>query len=279
MITKIKKILKSKFEIELFESALKNLEDEENKLRYNNFAYSIRELSRHFLYSLSPEENVKSCSWYATLTDDDKPTRAQRIKYAIQGGLSDKLLIELGFDIEELKEVIKDTKNIIGSLSKYTHINEDIFDIPKAEVESKSKEVLAIFAEFVETIDNYRQDLKSSLDGELDNHVLNEIVWSSFSKVDILAPHHIIEYSELDDYEIEEINDEFVVVFVNGNLNVTLEYGSKNERRAGDGLDLHESFPFTGIVKYKIETKFPSTNYKVEDLNVDTDSWYGEEEE
>jgi hypothetical protein len=37
MIAKIKKLLKSQFEIELFESALKNLEDESNKIRYNNF--------------------------------------------------------------------------------------------------------------------------------------------------------------------------------------------------------------------------------------------------
>ena len=278
MIEKIKKILKSQFEIELFDSALRNLEDEENKLRYNNFAYSVRELSRHFLHSLSPENNVKSCSWYETLTDDDKPTRAQRIKYAIQGGMSDELLTKNGFDIEELKEVIKSTKDIISSLSKYTHINEDIFDIPKSEVDLKSKEVLEIFAEFVETIDNYKQDLKSSLDGELDNHILNEIIWATFNEVDILAPHHQIEYSEIEDYEIEEINNEFITVSVNGNLNVTLEYGSKNERKSGDGLDLHESFPFTGIIKYRIEVDFPSSNYEVEDLNVDTDSWYGEEE-
>jgi len=273
MIPEIRKILKSKFEIELFESALKNLEDEENKLRYNNFAYSIRELSRHFLNSLSPENSVKACSWYKKLTDDDKPTRAQRIKYAIQGGLSDEFLSEKYFDIDELKEVIKNTKDIIGSLSKYTHINEDIFDLSKIEVETKSKEVLIIFSEFVETIDSYKQDLKSSLSGDIDNHVLNEIVWTNFGEIDILAPHHLIEYSELEDYEVEDINNEFVTVSVNGYLYVTLEYGSKKEQRAGDGLDIHESFPFTGIVKYTIGTEFPSSNYEVEDLNVDTDSW------
>jgi len=188
-------------------------------------------------------------------------------------------LTKLGFDIDELKDVIKRMKDIIGSLSKYTHINEDVFNIPREEIESKSKEVLDIFIKFVETIDDYREDLKSFLSGTLDNHVLNDIVWKSFSEIDILAPHHLIEYSELDDYELEEVNNEFVSVYVSGNLHVTLEYGSKNERRAGDGLDLNESFPFTGIVKYKIETEFPSSDYSVEDLNADTDSWYGEEEE
>lgn len=276
-IEKIKKILSSKFEIELFESGIKNLEDKTNKLRYNNFAYSIRELSRHFLYSLSPEEKVKSCDWYKNLTDNDKPTRGQRIKYAIQGGLSDELLIKSGFDVEELKEVIKNTKDIIGSLSKYTHINEDVFDLPKSEVESKSKEVLGIFSEFVNTIDDYREYLKTLLEVSIDNDVLNSIIFHSFNEVDILAPRHTIESSELEEYEIEEINESFVVVSVNGHLHVTLEYGSKNERRNGDGLDMSESFPFYGTVKYEIGKEFPSPNYKVEDLNADTDSWFEEE--
>lgn len=60
----IKKILTSQFEIELFETTLKCLSETENKLRYNNFAYSMRELSRHFLYSHSPEEKIKNSSWY-----------------------------------------------------------------------------------------------------------------------------------------------------------------------------------------------------------------------
>ena len=60
----IKKILTSQFEIELFETALLCLNETENKLRYNNFAYSIRELSRHFLYSLSPTQKIKNSSWY-----------------------------------------------------------------------------------------------------------------------------------------------------------------------------------------------------------------------
>lgn len=61
MITKIKSILNGEFEASLFEASLVSLSDKGNKLRLNNFAYSIRELSRHFLKSLSPEGNIKNC--------------------------------------------------------------------------------------------------------------------------------------------------------------------------------------------------------------------------
>jgi hypothetical protein len=99
----IKEILESEFEKELFDAAMANLNDDSNKLRYNNFAYSIRELSRHFLHRLSPEDDVKSCQWFEILTETGNLTRTQRIKYAIHGGLTDEILTKLGFDVEELK--------------------------------------------------------------------------------------------------------------------------------------------------------------------------------
>lgn len=106
----IKHILGSEFERSLLDAALHNLKDTDNKLRYNNFAYSIRELSRHFLHRLSPEENVLACNWFEPITDNGKPSRAQRIKYAIQGGINNDNLIELGFDVEELEDDIKALK-------------------------------------------------------------------------------------------------------------------------------------------------------------------------
>jgi hypothetical protein len=45
---KIKELLTTDFESELFSASIASLNDTANKLRFNNFAYSIRELSRHF---------------------------------------------------------------------------------------------------------------------------------------------------------------------------------------------------------------------------------------
>ena len=55
---KIKQLLSNQFEQDLFEASLASLNDRTNKLRFNNFAYSIRELSRHFL-SLSTDKTKK----------------------------------------------------------------------------------------------------------------------------------------------------------------------------------------------------------------------------
>jgi len=276
MKEQIKKILSSEFEIELFESAIYNLNDKKNKLRYNNFAYSIRELSRHFLHRLAPDENVKESNWFTIQTENKKPTRTQRIKYAIQGGINDEILNELGFDSEELNEEIKSIKKTIDSLSKYTHINPKSFDLKDDEITEKSKKVLSEFRIFAERIEAYRDDLRHFLDGKIEEHMIDGVISNFYENVDMLAPHHSLEYSEISEYHIIEINQNSIIVEVLGDIHFTLEYGSRKERREGDGLDLHESFPFQTKIFYEINSDFPSNKYEIEEFDVDTQEWYGD---
>jgi len=74
IINKIKQLLKSDFENKLFNSSVLNLNDKSNDLRYHNFCYSIRELSRHFLHSLAPNVLVENCSWFAPVAGTSGPT-------------------------------------------------------------------------------------------------------------------------------------------------------------------------------------------------------------
>jgi hypothetical protein len=277
-IEKIKRLLTNEFELNLFEASLASLSDGNNKLRFNNFAYSIRELSRHFLYNLAPEENVKDCVWFISETENAKPTRNQRIKYAIQGGIDNELLKKWGVDINEINEVINDVKDTINTLSKYTHINPEVFDINLAEVEKRSQEVLESFIGLVETIENYREFLKSFLDGHIEEHMVLSVVTNSFENIDNLAPHYSLEDSEIVLYHVSEINPHEIVVDVSGNVYVTLEYGSRQERREGDGLDIRQSFPFETKIRYQIDEDFPLNSYEVDDYGVDTSSWYDEDE-
>lgn len=279
MIEQIKKMLESEFEIGLFESAIYNLNDDKNKLRYNNFAYSIRELSRHFLYRLSPEDNVNKCDWFKIETENGKPTRTQRIKYAIQGGINDEILDKHGFDSKELNEEIRAIKKAIDSLSKYTHINPDSFDLKEEQIKEMSEKILSEFKVFAERVESYRADLRHFLDGKIEEHMIDGVISNFYQNVDMLAPHHSLEYSEISEYHITEINQNSIIVEVLGNIHFTLQYGSNKERREGDGLDLQEEFPFQTNIIYEINSEFPSKKYEVEEFDVDTQEWYGEDSE
>lgn len=276
-LSKIKRLLERPFEVELFEASIANLNNRENVLRYNNFAYSIRELSRHFLERLAPDEKVKNCSWFRIETKDGRPTRAQRIKYAIQGGIIDEQLEEWGFDIIDLNDTIKEIKGTIDSLSRYTHINPEVFNLKDVEIEKYSKKVFNAFDDFIFAIDNYKENLKTFLDGHIEGHMISSVVSNSFINVDSLAHHYSLNDSEVIDYEVFEINDYEIVVNVNGILYVTLEYGSRAERREGDGLDLDTNFPFETKIRYDISYGFPSERYEVDEYDVDTSAWYEED--
>lgn len=53
------------------------------------FSTAMRILFEHMMDALAPIEDVMGSGWFRPAKDDGKPTRAQRIIHAIQGGLSE----------------------------------------------------------------------------------------------------------------------------------------------------------------------------------------------
>jgi hypothetical protein len=282
MIEKIRTILHSQFERDLFEASLASLNDTNNKLRLNNFAYSIRELSRHFLQSLSPEEDVMNCQWFTPEVSgkgrkkitSEKPTRKDKIRYAIHGGLSDEILEKIGYDLEQRDDFIDSILGIIGRLSKFTHIEQDVFDIDEKTVEETSLIVLKTFSQFVETIQKCNTIIQDALDNVISGHMIQEGVVQSFANIDGLAPHYSLDEIYVDEYKVIGIDDKYISVHVEGSVGVTLEWGSRSERAADDGWDVRESFPFQTTMKYEIDDSFPNSKYEVEPFDADTSEWW-----
>jgi len=273
-IEKIRGLLTTKFENELFDSSIRNLRELDNKLRFNNFAYAIRELSRHILNTLSPEKNIKMCCWYVDETGGCKPTRAQKIKYAIQGGIDDEILDEWGFDLDEFKETSRTILKTIDELSKYTHINPEVFNLDAELIYAQTNKVFNAFLSFINTISLYRSKLKDFLDGHIEEQMMESLVYNFFQNIDSLAPHHSIDECYVSDYGVSEINEKFIIVSVEGSIGAILEYGTRAERLDDDGLDIDVSFPFTTKIEYEISADFPLGKFDIEEYDVDTSSWY-----
>ena len=122
------------FEQELFLAAIANVDDTSNKLRLNNFAYSMRELIRIVLERLASNAEVVNAPWFKPNDEEhpDKVTRSQRIKYAIQGWLSDDYVTNtLRIDHQDND---KELRKNIDELSKYTHVTESTFNIEPVKI-------------------------------------------------------------------------------------------------------------------------------------------------
>ena len=134
--------LASDFERQLFKASLYNLKDSGNPLRLNNFAYSLRELTRHFLERLAPDGEVRQAPWYR-IHDPKKPemiTRTQRMQYAVHGWLLPEYVkSELGIDTED---IIKELNDGINRLSKFTHVNPSTFNCDDNTTKQLSNEIL-----------------------------------------------------------------------------------------------------------------------------------------
>lgn len=269
--TELENLTTNDFEKELLAASLKNLLNKDNKLRFNNFACGIRELSRHILLSLAPNDQVEKCCWYKN--ESRKPghtTRAEKIKYALQKGLPDDY-VETFYDTEDHIYSIKETLEV---LNKFTHVNSDTFDIIDHKLNKLSSEVLNTFKDFANGIKEFHKLFKKDLEINIDNVLMEHTIEKTFDKIDILSTHHNVEEHETSSYDILEIDSQYIHVEANGLLNVRQQYGSDGDFAKGDGFETYSSFPFECNISIKINKDFMKSEYKAVNFSVDTNGWY-----
>lgn len=270
---KIYEIVETDFEKALAESSIGQLDECGNKLRVNNFAYSLRELTRHVLERLAPDNSVRNAIWYK-VADPSKPTmitRAQRIKYAIQKGLSDDYLETLGFDADE---VINDLKSEIDNLSKYTHVNESTFDCTDEIVEKTVKAITAAFTGFVDKIKLCKNQLELDIEHSVDEEIIKKLFFDTLNDIDWLATHYEVEEYSIDSIRLTDFDNTGCCFQVEGTIHVRLQYGSDGDMKRDNGFEIYKSFPFSTSVTSTFENGKMVYDTELNELDINTDSYW-----
>ena len=163
-----------------------------NPLRFNNFAYAVREVVRHVLKRLAADANVVRCAWYTNQTDRNGGiTRRQRAYYAVQGGLSDEFVKDvLELDTDAIHATLVKATD---ALNKFTHVEPETFQIPDAEVDRRVDQTLCAFRELLATISDCRQRIVERLEGEIDAAAAEQVLSDPLIGVDALASHFSVE--------------------------------------------------------------------------------------
>ena len=266
--------LKTDFERELFEAAVFNLKDVKNKLRLNNFAYAARELTRHFLERLAPDDEVRKAPWFK-IHDPQKQnmiTREQRIKYAIQGYFTDEYTrSELQVD---LTEVSANLRKSIDDLSKCTHVNEDTFNVSYDTVFDMSLNILEDTLRFFMTITEAQYQVMNAVYSCIDEEMINQFYIETHDEIDCLATHH-----EVLGYMVTELtqlakDDTTITMEADGVVNIRLQYGSNGDMRRGDGHEMEIQLPFTSEFVADYKNAQGDVHIVSASVNVDNDSFY-----
>ncbi len=269
---RISEIFSNGFEQELLNAAFINL-NIDNPLRFNNFAYSLRELLRHLLHRLSPDVKVKACDWFKPEpTSSTGFTRKHRIKYAIQGGLSD-FYITKKLGLEEIDDKIKELLDIITLLNSYTHIEPHTFNINETDVEKLAINCLDAMLGFVEKITETRDSVWEMLVDEIDKNLLERVISESVEEIMELSTHQFIEEIYSDGGHVETIGASSLLLHVTGNLDCELQYGSGSDLRNGNGVVVSQSFPFNSFINVLFKAPLGSV-MEVDKINIDTSSFY-----
>lgn len=275
MSTPIEKVLEPGFELSLYRAAVANLQDKANPLRLSNYAYAVRELSRHILHRLAPDAEVRRCCWF----HEEKPgliTRTQRAQYAIQGGLSEEYVQNtLDIDVEATKKTLADA---VRNLNRFTHIEEQGFNLPPATVDLHVQETEAALEALCATILECRAELLDKLSDQIDDAIIDRSIEETIHSVDELATHHTIDEVHTEEVKVVSIDAERITLKANGTVNVALQWGSRSDRANDMGAEIPMSFPFTCNLSSPVNE--PSEVHSDDDtLLVDTSSWRGGEDD
>lgn len=277
-ISKISSLLSSGFQRDLLNASFKNLSDDSNPLSFNNFAYSMRELSIHILDELAPDDEVVKCEWFNPKESyEGKPSRRQKIKYAIQGVLKDAFVDSKIIPIEKVKDRQEFLTKSIAMLSKYTHVNEDTFDISLIKKDKMAEQVISSLVEFAELIQKYRKELIEETESFISDNIFSEVILDAMHDIQILSTHYEVEDISFST-SLNSINTDLIIFDIQGFLVIRLQWGSDGDLRRGDGHEHSESFPFTCEAYVKLGVDDYSS-IDINNLLINTDQYLGIDEE
>lgn len=181
----LKRALDDRFSLEVLDGAVRAWAEKDNPLRLNFFATALRILSEHSLDRLAPDADVRRCQWFVPERDNGEPTRPQRVKYAIQGGLSDEFVTEeLGIDIAPLQKRLTKT---IKRLSGQVHAREHTVVRDFAEQAQAAEEMLSALDSIFTTAKQARSAILQPVQEGLDEAAVDALLSETVQAVDELA--------------------------------------------------------------------------------------------
>ena len=261
--------LETQFQKEVLAAAIKSLQQLDNPLRANNFATGLRELSRILLEELAPDDEVQECEWFEPETNNGKPTRSQRVRFAVQAGLMDDFVLNT-LKVDVAKTMKKFTK-LIERFSSLTHINPSTFGMSNTGTMKFKNESLGVFLSLFQTIDECRENIVDRLVSEANDAITDELISYSVDALEEIATHYTVHGSQIEELELTTLDSTTLVFEAEGYVDCELQYGSDGDVERGDGIRHDSSYPLTCNLVADVTT--PLT-FEVKDLHVDNSSFY-----
>lgn len=262
--------LETDFENELLHASLRNYCSHGNPLRFNNFAFVIRELINHVLKRLAPDERVMASPWFTKNKNNATITRKQQAKYIAQKHIPDQLLDDAAIEI--LDAGIGWFNKNYALLNDYTHISEHSFDSNPKHFFDSAKLIIQLCNKIFDTFDELERVITESIIEEVQNEITDITMNNIPDELDILSSQTTVNWCYVDSIELLSLDENHIYLLVRGTVEITRQYG-----HGEDYLAQEDSYPF----KFAVSVRTDNFNVIAPLLNtivVDTGSWYDDGE-
>jgi len=224
------------------EGARRALTDHDNPLRLNFFATAMRILFEHMMETLAPNDDVARTSWFKPEQKSGKPTRGQRVVYAIQGGLTETFVTqELRVDPRPLRKRLLEA---FDACSNRVHEREHNVIADPGEQDAVAEAILAALASLFDAIRDCRAAVVEPIAETLDEAAVDALLSETILEVDELATHHSIQEVYVDKTIVHAIGPDTITYRSTGSVDVILQFGSNSDIRNDMGAEIEQSFPF-----------------------------------
>ncbi|WP_063649670.1 hypothetical protein, partial [Aliivibrio fischeri] len=254
------------FEQQVFISALRNYCSMGNPIRFNNFAFVIRELLSRVTDRLAPVESVKLACWHERASEQREVNRRQQLKFCTQSYFPDDLVPD--WVKEEIKEVTKDYLDLYQKLNKYTHINEQALGKNPKEAFAFLKDLLSSFTSILDAIHDIKSHIIDEVEQEVHDIVFDKLVFESHEALIEISSHTVVDAINVESYSIESVEPDEVIFLGYGYVDCTLNYGPKS-----DPFSTGQSVPFTFKVSAPI-SDITKLDFYEQGMYLDNSSFY-----
>jgi len=192
--------------------------------------------------TLSPEDEVVKTSWFTPERHDGKPSRGQRVLFAIQGGLSEAFVKdELKVDLPPLR---KHLTGAFAELSKHVHGGEKTIIRDQTKQDRVAERTAAAMGAFLDALRECRDMVLKPIAEALDSAAVDALLSDAMLEIDELATHFSVDELCVESVIVSAIGADKITYRVTGSVEETLQWGSNSDVRRGDGAESGQSFPF-----------------------------------
>lgn len=226
-ISQLYSYLDNDFECEIYTAALRNYCSMGNPIRFNNFAFVVRELITKMINRLAPIELVKQSIWYTKESDEYEVTRKQQLQFCAQGYFPDSILpLTAKTSIETF---IKDFTKLYRKLNQFTHISEKYKGLSPHDSFTFLKNLVMNFTSILEQLDEIKAEITQSVEDSVNNTITDKLLFESHEALIELSSETIVNYICIEEYQLKEVLPKLIIFKGEGYVDCELNYGSRND--------------------------------------------------